>query len=124
MSKIYILDEKGAAQIKKALKIDYDYHSTEDATTIDAALDLLAPVEVPEDAEELARTVIEAQHASNTYTDWVLNAAALLTAFAKRVPMAMLTDIYYAGLNADFPDAEEKQRIEQIVENHGYKVEE
>jgi len=131
MSKIYILDEERTAKIREALEIDYDNHSTEDAATVDAVLALLTPTEVPEDAIEALRAVQEGGYFVDNdqgvetweYDLSAKEAAALLTAFAKRVPRAMLRDVeadaWIRGAtgNLDFVP------IDAIADKHGVKVE-
>ena len=88
------------------------------AARIDAALAAPEP-----DAMELATAIIEAQHASNTYNDWVLNAAALIESHSKRVPRAMLEEVYRLGYSSAVEEGKWKISYDTIAEKFHVAIE-
>jgi hypothetical protein len=80
-------------------------------------------IEVPEDAVELVEKVRYATVDQASFVKYLLpkeQAAALLAAFAKRVPRAMLDEIYDAGRS--FEQGAVCPFISDIAAKHGYKV--
>lgn len=88
-----------------------------------AVLSCLHPIEVPNDAGELAREVVnEMESPFDTAENREKKAAALITARERVVPRAMLEEIYNAGVNSALRGTRHNV-ADKIAAKYGYRAE-
>ena len=94
-------------------------------STREAVLSCLHPIEVPSDAVELAREVVnEMESPFDTAENREKKAAALITAYSRTVPREMLQEAHILGRDDDYYDRHfEHKNIDAIAAKYGYRAE-
>lgn len=104
MSKIIVIEsvEALAEQVIKAIGL-WEVTETDTRTKDEVVLSCLHPIEVPNEAGELVNTIImlfaEAQikQTDEAITQALAEAAALIESYGRRVPRAMLEELFDTG---------------------------
>lgn len=116
MSQIIIIER--VAALAEQIEQTYLHHGS--MKIKQAVLVCLHPIEVPDDAEELAIQIQRRDNDENPQLT-VDEAAALVTAHSRMVPRAMLDEIWLIG-NRSKPGQKEVDTAE-ITAKYGYRAE-
>lgn len=122
--KMVFLSEEGTAQIVKELSVTIvnhcDCHSCKRNREL---LALLTPTEVPEDAVELAMQIYYDCFLMGNGKFEASKAAALIESHSKRVPRAMLEEVYRLGYSAAVEEGKWKISYDTIAEKFHVAIE-
>jgi len=120
MSQIIIIER--VAALAEQIEQTYLHHGS--MKIKQAVLACLHPIEVPDDAEELAIRIQRRDNDENPQLT-VDEAAALITAHSRTVPRAMLSRIvsYTAGMMDWNGEVDDDLFIDEIAKEFGYRAE-
>lgn len=117
MSQIIIIDS--VAALAEQIEQTYLHHGS--MKIKQAVLVCLHPIEVPDDAEELAIRIQRRDNDENPQLT-VDEAAALITARERVVPRAMLREIYCEG-GEDMLSVMTDETVDRLTAKFGYRAE-